>query len=1168
MRTNTTPWGPLWGVAYWLLARVAVAAAADVDVDYDRDVKPVLKARCYACHGALKQMAGLRLDTGNSIRAGGDGGPAVLLDSPTASPLLERVGATDLSVRMPPEGEALSPQQIERLRVWIQSGAPSPATEQPEADPREHWAFQPVARPDLPAQDVASEPSHPIDAFLNADLARRGVTARHAAARPVLLRRVYLDLIGLPPTPDELHAFLADDSADAYERVVDSLLADPRHGERWARHWMDIWRYSDWYGRRDVGDVRNSASQIFRWRDWIVRSLNTSQGYDRMLQQMLAADEICPEDYDAGVATGYLIRNYYSLNPNDWMRSTVEHTGKAFLGLTFNCAHCHDHKYDPITQLEYFQFRAIFEPIFVRQDRLPGEADPGVFQDYAYAGTRSVQRLGTVRVFDRQLDAPTWFYTGGDERNRVKERGSVPPGVPAFLTHAPLQVQPVSLRARAWYPGLRPEIRDTMLAEARAAIAAAEGELAQARTSSGDLPERLQAETAQAQAALDLALAQARQSGRPGALVGQQSLLLDASSGRRIVQNGVTALPSLADGMTLRFELQLLHDAHLNFQLVKDNVQGLTAGYVGWDQGRILAYPPDSTSEVELARYAVAAGQTRFKVSLVFQPTANQCLLSIRSTSDDVLLVDAAPLRLDGWNPLGNPLQSISFDARTGSIALIDDVVFSSPATEGTPASPILSFDFEPPTHADGADVVGIEGWTDSSYSVAPATSLVSSSAANPDLRDLALQLAAARRAARLPLLRIDAAQSRAASAHADLASLEARLAADLARYDQPASADADELILAASLRERQAALSKAHADRLAAELSLAEAEARPSDAADRAAAIDAASQALAAARTALQQAQTALSDDKLSRTFTPLSQQFPRESTGRRRALAEWITQRQNPLTARVAVNHIWTRHFQAPLVASMYDFGRNGARPTHPQLLDWLAAEFMDSGWDMKHLHRLIVTSAAYRRVSSLGDAAQNLALDPENKLFWRMNSSRMEAEVLRDSLLYVAGRLDRSQGGVEAENTDALVTHRRSLYYSAYPEAGGKSELGELFDAPDPLDCYRRTSSVVPQQALALTNGEMIHQSSAAIVQAWYDTRTSPDENDEPATTEFITAMFETVLSRSPTDAERRVASAALERQRQLAADPDSPPALRQARQALVRILLNHNDFVTVR
>jgi hypothetical protein len=257
------------------------------------------------------------------------------------------------------------------------------------------------------------------------------------------------------------------------------------------------------------------------------------------------------------------------------------------------------------------------------------------------------------------------------------------------------------------------------------------------------------------------------------------------------------------------------------------------------------------------------------------------------------------------------------------------------------------------------------------------------------------------------------------------------------------------------------------------------------------------------------------------------------------------------------VAVNHIWSRHLHQPLVASVTDFGRNGANPTHPELLDWLASEFLDSGWSMKHLHRLIVTSETYRRASGVGregggpehPPAPNspLALDPENKLLWRMNAGRMEAEVVRDSVLSVAGKLDSRIGGQELENSEALTTFRRSLYYSVFPEQGGKSPLGELFDAPDALDCYRRTRSVVPQQALALTNSELIHRVSAAVA----------DSATETNAEAFIVAIFERLLSRSPAAAE---VSACL----QFLAD--SADARR--RESLVRALLNHNDFVTIR
>src|SRR5258705_1301603 len=215
--------------------------------------------------------------------------------------------------------------------------------------PARHWAFERVSRPGVPEVRDAGRVKNPIDAFLAREHEKRGLTPLPEARKEVLLRRVTLDLTGLPPAREDLHAFLADGSADAYERAVDRLLASPRYGERWGRHWMDVWRYSDWYGRRTTPDVMISYPRIWRWRDWIVRSLNEDKGYDRMVLEMLAADEVAPADDAALPATGVLVRNWYQWNYNVWMKDLVEHTGKAVLGLTLNCAHCHDHKYDPIT---------------------------------------------------------------------------------------------------------------------------------------------------------------------------------------------------------------------------------------------------------------------------------------------------------------------------------------------------------------------------------------------------------------------------------------------------------------------------------------------------------------------------------------------------------------------------------------------------------------------------------------------------------------------------------------------------------------------------------------------------------------------------------------------------------------------------------------------------
>ncbi|OYV81812.1 MAG: hypothetical protein B7Z73_17655, partial [Planctomycetia bacterium 21-64-5] len=399
-------------IAVWLSSSPAAKA-----VDYLREVKPLLKERCFACHGALKQESGFRADTGAALLKGGDSGPAVVARNVEQSPLIKRVAATDEAERMPPEGKPLTPEQIAKLSAWIAAGAPAPADEQPETDPRLHWAFQRPQRPALACRRSVGPNSgdslglrNQVDALLAAEHVRLGLKPVGETPKSLLLRRVYLDLIGLPPTRDELHAFLADERADAYERVVDRLLASPQYGERWARHWMDVWRYSDWFGLGD--QLRNSQKHIWHWRDWIVESLNADKGYDRMIVEMLAGDEVAPADRGVLRATGFLARNYYLFNRTTWLDDTIEHTAKAFLGLTINCAKCHDHKYDPISQLDYYRLRAIFEPHQVRLDAWPGEVN--------------LERDGLPRAFDAHLDAATWLYRRGNEKDPDKSRAIGP----------------------------------------------------------------------------------------------------------------------------------------------------------------------------------------------------------------------------------------------------------------------------------------------------------------------------------------------------------------------------------------------------------------------------------------------------------------------------------------------------------------------------------------------------------------------------------------------------------------------------------------------------------------------------------------------------------------------------------------------------------------------
>jgi mono/diheme cytochrome c family protein len=861
-------------------------------VDYTRQVKPLLAVRCYACHGALQQKGGLRLDTARAVREGGGRGPAVVPGSATTSLLIRRVTAAHGARRMPPVGlgEALSDREVALLRAWIDQGAAGPADERPEPDPREHWAFRAPTRPAVPAVRDAARIRNPVDAFLAAAREKRGLVPQPPADRRLLLRRVYLDLVGLPPTREELAAFVADPAPDAYEKVVDRLLASPQYGERWGRHWMDVWRYSDWWGLG--AEVRNSQKHIWHWRDWIVESLNADKGYDQMLREMLAADELYPNDLDRLRATGFLARSYFKFNRNTWLEDVVEHTGKAFLGLTVNCARCHDHKYDPIGQRDYYRLRAFFEPYQIRTDEVPGEPD--------------LEKDGIPRAFDCNLSAPTYRFERGDERRPLKD-SPLSPGLPALLALGELSIEPVVLPPEAREPGLRPFVLEDQLRAAEGRVTAAQAALEQAR---------------------------------------------------------------------------------------KD----------------------------------LAASKTK---------------------------ADAGAARL-----------------------------------------------------------------------------------------------------------RVAAAEKALAAAEAEPAALRARAAADRARSRQPPDPRAEHLARKAARAEHRLAVAKAEAGvagaELAAALRAANADKKRVQARET---LAKARQALAAAGEAFTPLRGALKTlESNVETEESRNRPFPATSTGRRSALARWLTDPRHPLTARVAVNHIWARHFGKPLVPTVFDFGRKGTPPTHPELLDFLAVEFVRHGWSMKYLHRLLVTSDAYRLTSSAAGAAPaDLAADPENRFSWRMNPVRMEAEVVRDSLLCLAGDLDPRLGGPPVPVADES-SRRRSLYF--VHSHNDENRFLTTFDEASVLECYRRSESIVPQQALALSNSKLALAAAARINAHLHE------QLGDVSDACFVREAFATVLAGTPNAAEQAACEQALARWEDLLRRRHDPDPVRRARGDLVHALVNHNDFITIR
>ena len=454
---------------YWALVCLIFAdTTSAAEVDYIRDVKPILSARCFACHGAVRQKAGLRLDARALIHKGSKSNPVIVPGRADRSLLVDAVLGKDRG-RMPPEkeGAALTETEIATLRAWIDQGARGPNEPIPP-DPRQHWAFRPPVKAALP------EPRNPIDAFVSAGWRKHGLHPNPPADKPTLLRRVYLDLVGVPPTRDELHAFLADQAPDAYEKVVDRLLASPSYGERWGRHWMDVWRYSDPFG--SAQEFRYSQRHIWRWRDWIIESLNKDKGYDRMIVEMLAGDEVAPAERDTLRATGYLARNWYKFNRNAWMQDTVEYTAAGFLGLTLRCARCHDHKYDPLTQQDYYRFRAFFEPHDIRIDPLPGQPD--------------IVKDGVARAFDAKPEAETYLFRRGDERMPDKSR-PLTPAVPAFLG-GELAVKPVRFAGPDLLRTLAPAAEEARRL-ARADLQAADAAVKQAAIAVAAARQRLDA---------------------------------------------------------------------------------------------------------------------------------------------------------------------------------------------------------------------------------------------------------------------------------------------------------------------------------------------------------------------------------------------------------------------------------------------------------------------------------------------------------------------------------------------------------------------------------------------------------------------------------------------------------------------------------------------------
>jgi hypothetical protein len=935
------------------------------------------------------------------------------------------------------------------------------------ADASTHWAYRPI---DTPAKGRS------IDQFLAPRLSALALKPQPTADPSQLLRRLHLDLIGLAPTRSEVDTFLQDPSEGAYAAVVERLLASPQYGERWGRHWMDIWRYSDWYGLGK--QLRTSQKHLWRWRDWIVNSLNSDKGYDRMILEMLAGDELAPADPEVVTGTGFLARNYYLFNRTTWLDNTIEHTAKAFLGMTLNCAKCHDHKYDPISHVEYYRFRAIFEPHQIRLDAVPGESD--------------FEKDGLPRAFDDHPDVVTRLHLKGDAATPDESR-EIPAGVPSLVQGPQFKIQPVSLPAFAHAPGTRDYVRASALAGKQSDLQKAEDRVENARV----------------------------------ALVRLESGDKPASRADRIL---------VQDDFTV-FRSELWHAPGKDWKFDSGMLLRHTAG-----RGDDLRSKFDHPTDFEVRfRYRTTGGETYRSIGLSFDrladaDTRNQVYTSAYARGPKIQFTQKLKGK-SSYPASGRVVRPIKVGHLYELRLLVRDTLLNV----------YLDDEFQFAYRLSRRAESGLMGLTAFDATAEfhsfelrelPAEVTLSEPGGKPAL---AKSPADARTEIRL-------AESDLANCTQQLASLRARIQADQARLELQGGDSLTAVFKSAARAELRATISANEYLRLQEELTLArdnkDATARKSLQKFKKAIAESTRKLDAPGTNYTSLAGSLKALETPSHKFGEYDEMYGRTSTGRRLALARWIASRDNPLTARVAVNHIWLRHFGTPLVESVSDFGLRAPEPLHLDLLNWLAAEFMASDWSMKHLHRLIVSSSAYRRSSSrLGADPATQKRDPDNAYYWRANPRRMESQLVRDNLLHLAGTLDRTLGG-PAIKADA-GGNRRSLYYRH-----GRDDVQKflsMFDDADFLQCYRRSESVVPQQALALSNSEVALTSAEKIAAL---IKTADDS-------ELITAAFETILNRRPEVSETKACLAFLKK----IGGPDQDVRL-------VHALLNHNDFLVIR
>jgi hypothetical protein len=1055
-------------------SRSTRADEPSADDFFEKHVRPLLVERCYKCHGAEgKPKGGLRLTARASILNGGDSGPAVIPGKPDDSLLVQAVRYVD-EPRMPPNGK-LGDSEIATLTRWVALGLPWPNAKPPAQGPatgsfaitdeqRAFWSFQPVRTVVPPPVRDAAWSKNEIDRFILAALEAQGLGPSRPAGKRTLIRRATFDLIGLPPTPEEVDAFLRDETPDAFARVVDRLLASPRYGERWGRHWLDVVRYADSLDSRGSG-APGDILDAWRYRDWVVNALNRDTPYDKFVRDQVAGDVLPPTSPEEGaggfnragtIATTMLaIGNWGNGDADkekiltDIADDNVDVVSRAFMGLTIACARCHDHKFDPIPTRDYYGLAGIFFSTHILPKLTPKGAGETIIRvplvspqemasrkqhelrlaELEKAVKSVADRYYTEFATERRQDTARYLLALCEYQARPPDQAAV--SLDDFARRSGLL--PFALRRWSEFLGagecrlLDRPLRDV---GGMAGVAAWTGE--------GGMASATANSNASAVSILTYRLPPKSIAVHPGPASGAVIRWKSPVAGAvRITGRIADADAAAGDGVAWYIDHRTATGGRelASGDLPNGGAQALTQGKSGDALAFVEVEPGDSLQLVVMPKAEFTCDTTT--VDIVITAWAGSASWDLtRDVGSDFLAANPHADRLgnkDAWS-------------------------FGDTGTTARPAA-----------FAAGADSP-LSRWTRA----------VSSNAPRPDLEQAAREFADSFTFddVRSPFYIRSAADEAALAPVARAAIAAARSELDAARKATPPAVEYANAAQEGGVPESPHAGThdvpihvRGRYDRLA---------------------------------------------EMVPRHFPIIlgggPDQLITQGSGRAQ-LASWLTRPEHPLTARVIVNRVWQFHFGEGIVRTPSNFGKLGDRPSHPELLDHLARLFVADGWSLKALHRRIMLSSTYQQSSE--SSAEALRLDADNRLLSRMNRRRLEAEAIRDNLLAVAGTIDLTMSG-PADRDFKLP--RRGLY--AITVRSDRTTFGSLFDQADstaPVD--RRVVTTVAPQSLFLLNNPFVLDQTRALAG-----RLLREANESD--TARIRRAYSLLYSRPPTEAEERI------------------------------------------